>query len=70
MTVTAVDGKSECVGNTTLNDPREWLNAPFTFDNIGDALLSLLQLATFEGWAEIMYAGTDANGVSRAWQHF
>jgi hypothetical protein len=31
-----------------------WINSKITFDHVGMGYLALLQVATFEGWMEIM----------------
>ncbi|KAH0627625.1 hypothetical protein JD844_003609 [Phrynosoma platyrhinos] len=36
------------------------INAPVNFDNVMKGYLALLQVATFKGWMEIMYAAVDA----------
>ncbi|XP_006910851.1 sodium channel protein type 11 subunit alpha [Pteropus alecto] len=38
-----------------------WVNLNVNFDNVGMAYLALLQVATFKGWMEIMYAAVDSN---------
>ncbi|KAM7397221.1 hypothetical protein PAMP_020211 [Pampus punctatissimus] len=40
-----------------------WKNAPFHFDNLNAGSLSLLIMATFKGWMNIMYAAVDATEV-------
>ncbi|NXP82033.1 SCN2A protein, partial [Ramphastos sulfuratus] len=44
---------------TTAADVR-WQNVKVNFDNVGAGYLSLLQVATFKGWMEIMYAAVDS----------
>nr|XP_016849705.1 PREDICTED: sodium channel protein type 5 subunit alpha [Anolis carolinensis] len=41
------------------------INAPVNFDNIMKGYLALLQVATFKGWMEIMYAAVDAPSGTR-----
>uniref|UniRef100_A0A7R9YEG0 Uncharacterized protein n=1 Tax=Pinguiococcus pyrenoidosus TaxID=172671 RepID=A0A7R9YEG0_9STRA len=36
---------------------------PQVFDNVGISLLSLLEMCTTEGWADILYAAADARGI-------
>lgn len=31
---------------------REWIKNDFNFDNVGDAMISLFVVSTFEGWPE------------------
>ncbi|NXF86075.1 SCN5A protein, partial [Eubucco bourcierii] len=37
-----------------------WVNVKVNFDNVGSGYLALLQVATFKGWMEIMYAAVDS----------
>ena len=30
--------------------PREWMNSEFNYDNVGNGMLTLLVVSTFEGW--------------------
>lgn len=34
-----------------------------TFDNIGFAMITLLEISTTEGWVDVMYAAVDARGI-------
>jgi len=40
---------SDYNGETKRVD-REWQNYDFHYDNVGDAMLTLFVVATFEGW--------------------
>lgn len=40
-----------------------WINSKITFDHVGMGYLALLQVATFEGWMEVMADAVDARGV-------
>lgn len=40
-----------------------WENSKITFDHVGIAYLALFQVATFEGWMEVMKDAVDARGV-------
>lgn len=40
-----------------------WVNSKITFDHVGMGYLALLQVATFEGWMEVMADAVDARGV-------
>ena len=44
--------------NTHWTNPRD-----YDFDNIGHSMLSLFEMATLEGWLEIMYHGADTTEV-------
>ncbi|CAL8346773.1 unnamed protein product [Merluccius merluccius] len=58
---TVVNNKSEC---HALNDTQfYWTKVKVNFDNVGLGYLSLLQVATFKGWMEIMHAAVDSRGV-------
>ncbi|XP_068426059.1 sodium channel protein type 2 subunit alpha-like [Clinocottus analis] len=59
--VSVVNNKSECL---SLNDTQfYWTKVKVNFDNVGLGYLSLLQVATFKGWMEIMHAAVDSRGV-------
>ncbi|XP_041102759.1 sodium channel protein type 4 subunit alpha-like [Polyodon spathula] len=55
-----INNKTECdaCGNATY-----WTRVKVNFDNVGAGYLALLQVATFKGWMEIMYAAVDSRGV-------
>ncbi|KAG7455504.1 hypothetical protein MATL_G00257440, partial [Megalops atlanticus] len=56
-----VNNKSEC---QAMNDTQYyWTKVKVNFDNVGSGYLSLLQVATFKGWMEIMYAAVDSRAV-------
>ncbi|XP_063157964.1 sodium channel protein type 5 subunit alpha-like [Candoia aspera] len=40
-----------------------WTTVKVNFDNVGSGYLALLQVATFKGWMDIMYAAVDSTGV-------
>ncbi|XP_008940731.1 PREDICTED: sodium channel protein type 5 subunit alpha-like [Merops nubicus] len=40
-----------------------WTNSDVNFDNVGMGYLALLQVATFKGWMDIMYAAVDSRDV-------
>ena len=42
-----------------------WVNSKITFDHVGHAYLALFQVATFEGWMEIMADAVDAREVDQ-----
>ena len=39
-----------------------WTKPPFTFDNIGDSIVTLFEVSTLEMWLDIMYMSIDATG--------
>ncbi|KAM5280346.1 sodium channel protein type 9 subunit alpha isoform 1-T1 [Ctenodactylus gundi] len=62
---TIVRNRSECFAlmNGTANV--RWKNLKVNFDNVGLGYLSLLQVATFKGWMDIMYAAVDSVNVDQ-----
>ncbi|XP_070790939.1 sodium channel protein type 8 subunit alpha isoform X8 [Pituophis catenifer annectens] len=56
-----VNNKTEC---EKMMDPNgteiRWKNVKINFDNVGAGYLALLQIATFKGWMDIMYAAVDS----------
>jgi hypothetical protein len=57
--INSVIGKNDCLSlNNTM-----WFLKRVNFDNVGIGYLSLFQIATFEGWRELIEAGVDAVGV-------
>lgn len=56
-----VNNKTDCEklmeGNST---EIRWKNVKINFDNVGAGYLALLQVATFKGWMDIMYAAVDS----------
>uniref|UniRef100_A0A6Q2YDG1 Sodium channel protein n=1 Tax=Esox lucius TaxID=8010 RepID=A0A6Q2YDG1_ESOLU len=58
-----VNNKSECLA---MNDTQfYWTKVKVNFDNVGLGYLSLLQVATFKGWMEVMHAAVDSRGVKQ-----
>ncbi|KAK9527412.1 hypothetical protein VZT92_013976 [Zoarces viviparus] len=57
-----INNKSECeaLNNSSLY---YWTKVKVNFDNVGAGYLALLQVATFKGWMEIMYAAVDSRAV-------
>ncbi|XP_045043283.2 sodium channel protein type 9 subunit alpha isoform X1 [Desmodus rotundus] len=60
-----VQNYSDCVA--LMNDSKNvrWKNLKVNFDNVGLGYLSLLQVATFKGWMDIMYAAVDSVNVDK-----
>ncbi|KAM8839363.1 sodium channel protein type 2 subunit alpha-like isoform 1-T1 [Synchiropus picturatus] len=59
--VSIINNKSDCLA---MNDTQfYWTKVKVNFDNVGLGYLSLLQVATFKGWMEIMHAAVDSRGV-------
>uniref|UniRef100_A0A8C4M6N3 Sodium channel protein n=1 Tax=Equus asinus asinus TaxID=83772 RepID=A0A8C4M6N3_EQUAS len=57
--ISEVNNKSECESLMHTGQVR-WLNVKVNYDNVGLGYLSLLQVATFKGWMDIMYAAVDS----------
>ncbi|XP_034387846.1 sodium channel, voltage gated, type VIII, alpha subunit b isoform X3 [Cyclopterus lumpus] len=59
-----VNNKTECFAliNANVSGVR-WKNVKINFDNVGAGYLALLQVATFKGWMDIMYAAIDSRKV-------
>uniref|UniRef100_A0A3Q2FCL1 Sodium channel protein n=1 Tax=Cyprinodon variegatus TaxID=28743 RepID=A0A3Q2FCL1_CYPVA len=59
-----VYNKTECFAliNANYTEVR-WKNVKINFDNVGAGYLALLQVATFKGWMDIMYAAIDSRRV-------
>ncbi|KAK5878046.1 hypothetical protein CesoFtcFv8_025494 [Champsocephalus esox] len=57
-----INNKSEC---EALNDTSlyYWTKVKVNFDNVGAGYLALLQVATFKGWMDIMYAAVDSRAM-------
>ena len=54
--------RAACVGSG-----RAWVNPPFGhFDNVGAAALLLFEMATLEGWVDVLFRGVDVVGVDAA----
>ncbi|KZC09354.1 Sodium channel protein 60E, partial [Dufourea novaeangliae] len=58
LDVSIVNTKDDC-----LRKNYSWENSKITFDHVGIAYLALFQVATFEGWMEVMEDAVDARGV-------
>ncbi|KAG7459667.1 hypothetical protein MATL_G00213080 [Megalops atlanticus] len=62
FTTDEVDNKTQCMELMYTNEVR-WINMKVNYDNVGMGYLSLLQVATFKGWMDIMYAAVDSREV-------
>ncbi|KAK2502527.1 hypothetical protein MC885_004134 [Smutsia gigantea] len=58
--VSEVNNLSDC---QSLGNQARWKNVKVNFDNVGAGYLALLQVATFKGWMDIMYAAVDSRDV-------
>ncbi|XP_024149996.1 sodium channel, voltage-gated, type I like, alpha b isoform X1 [Oryzias melastigma] len=59
--IEVVNNKTECL--LLVNDSARWKNVKINFDNVGAGYLALLQVATFKGWMDIMYAAVDSRDL-------
>ncbi|XP_060774754.1 sodium channel, voltage-gated, type I like, alpha b isoform X6 [Neoarius graeffei] len=59
--INVVNNKTECLA--LVNDSARWKNVKINFDNVGAGYLALLQVATFKGWMDIMYAAVDSRNL-------
>uniref|UniRef100_A0A3B5QTU4 Sodium channel protein n=1 Tax=Xiphophorus maculatus TaxID=8083 RepID=A0A3B5QTU4_XIPMA len=59
-----VNNKTQCLDliEKGFSEVR-WKNTKINFDNVGMGYLSLLQVSTFKGWMDIMYAAVDSREV-------
>ncbi|KAG5262710.1 hypothetical protein AALO_G00278010 [Alosa alosa] len=57
--IDVVNNHSDCIALMHTNEVR-WVNVKVNYDNVGLGYLSLLQVATFKGWMDIMYAAVDS----------
>uniref|UniRef100_A0A8C4NFX5 Sodium channel protein n=1 Tax=Eptatretus burgeri TaxID=7764 RepID=A0A8C4NFX5_EPTBU len=61
--VNVVNHYNQCISlNDSTNETR-WKNVKINFDNVLQGYLALLQVATFKGWMEIMYAAVDSRDI-------
>ncbi|XP_060158303.1 sodium channel protein type 7 subunit alpha isoform X5 [Globicephala melas] len=60
--ISEVMNRSQCE-SLVFNESMPWENAKLNFDNVGISFLSLLQVATFNGWITIMNSAVDSIGV-------
>uniref|UniRef100_A0A8D0ECH6 Sodium channel protein n=1 Tax=Salvator merianae TaxID=96440 RepID=A0A8D0ECH6_SALMN len=63
FSIDEVYNKSQCDDLIASNLSARWKNVKVNFDNVGFGYLSLLQVATFKGWMDIMYAAVDSRNV-------
>ncbi|XP_053308837.1 sodium channel protein type 4 subunit alpha isoform X1 [Spea bombifrons] len=60
--LSVVNNRSDCFALNYTGQAR-WVNVKVNFDNVGLGYLSLLQVATFKGWMDIMYAAVDSRDI-------
>ncbi|XP_070783820.1 sodium channel protein type 4 subunit alpha A isoform X2 [Enoplosus armatus] len=61
--MTEVNNRSDCMAIKEATQDARWINVKVNYDNVGQGYLSLLQVATFKGWMDIMYAAVDSREV-------
>ncbi|XP_029953820.1 sodium channel protein type 4 subunit alpha A [Salarias fasciatus] len=61
--LTEVNNRSECMAIKEATQDARWVNVKVNYDNVGSGYLSLLQVATFKGWMDIMYAAVDSREI-------
>ncbi|XP_029978168.1 sodium channel protein type 4 subunit alpha A [Sphaeramia orbicularis] len=58
-----VNNRSDCMEIKEATQDARWINVKVNYDNVGSGYLSLLQVATFKGWMDIMYAAVDSREI-------
>ena len=58
---TTVKSKDECLAKAGT----QWYNSKMNFDNVASGFLSLFQVATFQGWMEIMQDAVDISDINQ-----
>ncbi|XP_043860123.1 sodium channel protein type 4 subunit alpha [Dromiciops gliroides] len=66
--ISVVNNMSDCFKLMDTGEVR-WVNVKVNFDNVGLGYLSLLQVATFKGWMDIMYAAVDSREIEEQPQY-
>ncbi|XP_067843459.1 sodium channel, voltage-gated, type I-like, alpha isoform X1 [Heptranchias perlo] len=64
--IKTVDNMTACFQH---NESARWTNVKINFDNVGAGYLALLQVATFKGWMDVMYAAVDSRAVEQQPSH-
>ncbi|XP_072531284.1 sodium channel protein type 4 subunit alpha B [Salminus brasiliensis] len=63
FSIEEINNKTECFALIEAGLDARWANLKVNYDNVGMGYLSLLQVATFKGWMDIMYAAVDSRNV-------
>ncbi|KAG6940052.1 sodium voltage-gated channel alpha subunit 3 [Chelydra serpentina] len=61
--ISDIDNYTQCEDLIKKNESARWKNVKVNFDNVGAGYLALLQVATFKGWMDIMYAAVDSRDL-------
>jgi len=56
-----VSNKQECLAKAGV----QWQNSKINFDNVAAGFLALFQIATFQGWMEIMQDAVDTTDIDQ-----
>ncbi|XP_035175669.1 sodium channel protein type 5 subunit alpha-like isoform X2 [Oxyura jamaicensis] len=56
--ISEIKNKTDCLKNSGT-----WVNNAVNFDHVGMGYLALLEVATFKGWMDIMYAAVDSREI-------
>jgi hypothetical protein len=56
-----VSNKQECLAKAGV----QWQNSKINFDNVAAGFLALFQIATFQGWMEIMQDAVDTTDINQ-----
>ncbi|XP_067326192.1 sodium channel protein type 4 subunit alpha [Anolis sagrei] len=69
--ISEINNKTDCLNLINFENATDvrWLNVKVNFDNVGLGYLSLLQVATFKGWMDIMYAAVDSREMEEQPQY-
>ncbi|XP_017279978.2 sodium channel, voltage-gated, type I-like, alpha isoform X1 [Kryptolebias marmoratus] len=63
LDISVVKNRNDCIKITNItevNNTVRWKNLRVNYDNVAMGYLALLQVATFKGWMDIMYAAVDS----------
>ncbi|KXJ05965.1 Sodium channel protein 1 brain [Exaiptasia diaphana] len=60
LPILEINNKSDCLAHA--DDGYRWENSKINFDNVINGFLALFQVATFEGWMEVMDDAVDTRG--------
>ena len=52
--------------STCLENGYRWEVFPSNFDSLGNAIVALFEIATLEGWIQLMHLGTDSTSLTTA----
>eukprot|EP00045_Choanoeca_perplexa_P001967 m.22459 g.22459 ORF g.22459 m.22459 type:complete len:1360 (+) comp11254_c0_seq3:204-4283(+) len=60
-----VRDKQACLDLAKQGEPVLWINPNINFDTSWNGILALFQIATFEGWMELMESAVDSVGIDQ-----